>query len=285
MTRNEYLDQLALKVNDLPTLPASVLRVMQLIEDPLCSTAELAAVISGDPAMAVRILKLANSSYYGFRQKIGSIPQAITLLGFATLKNALLSVAVFDLFRLSATTGFDMNALWSHSVATAASAKLIAKRVRFPNSEKAFTAGLLHDVGKIIIARYLPASLATIMQLSEREHVALYDAEHKTLGLPHPAFGAWVLSRWGLPTPLVEAVEFHHHPTRAQYAFDLAGIVYLANIIAHRSGIGSGGDALLREVDPVVLDYFNLNEDALTELHDTLLFQRLELESYTSVAA
>jgi len=283
VTRNEYLDRLATKVNDLPTLPASVLRVMQMLEDPLCSTADLSAVIAGDPAMAARVLKLANSAYYGFRQKIGNVPQAVTLLGFATLKNALLSVAVFDLFRLSASTGFDMNGLWKHSVATATAAKLVAKHVRFPNSEKAFTAGLLHDIGKIIIARYLPASLATVVRLAESDHLAMHEAEQKTLGLPHPAFGAWVMGRWGLPTSLIEAVEFHHHPTRSLYAFDLAGIVYLANILAHRAEIGSGGDTLMRELDPVVPDYFGLSPHDLSGLQDALVFKRLEIETFASV--
>lgn len=285
MTRNEILDQLTAKTGDLPTLPATVLRVMQMIEDPLCSTADLAQVLAADPTMAAKILRLANSAYYGFRQKITNIPQAVTLLGFATLKNALLSAAVFDLFRLTATTGFDMNALWKHSVATATAAKLLAKRVRFPNAEKAYTAGLLHDAGKIMIARYLPGSLATIVETVHREHMAMHEAELRTLGLSHPAFGAWILGRWGMPPALIEAVEFHHHPTRAQYAFDLAGIVYLANILTHRAAIGSGGDTLIREVDPAVLDYFGLNETALRDLQDALIFKRLEIESFAAVAA
>ena len=212
MTRNEFLDQLIAKVHDVPTLPTTVLRVMQMIEDPLCSTADLARIITADPAMSAKILRLANSAFYGFRQKISNVPQAVTLLGFATLKNALLSAAVFDLFRLSATTGFDMAALWKHSVATATAAKMVAKRVRFPNAEKAFTVGLLHDIGKIMIARYLPTSLTTIVQAVNEEQLAMYDAETRTLGLAHPGFGAWVMSRWNLPTPLIEAVEFHHHP-------------------------------------------------------------------------
>jgi putative nucleotidyltransferase with HDIG domain len=285
VTRNEFLDQLIAKVHDVPTLPTTVLRVMQMIEDPLCSTADLARIITADPAMSAKILRLANSAFYGFRQKISNVPQAVTLLGFATLKNALLSAAVFDLFRLSATTGFDMAALWKHSVATATAAKMVAKRVRFPNAEKAFTVGLLHDIGKIMIARYLPTSLATIVQAVNEEQLAMYDAETRTLGLAHPGFGAWVMSRWNLPTPLIEAVEFHHHPTRAQYSFDLAGIAYLANILTHRAAIGSGGDTLMREMDPAILDYFNLNEAAMKEMQDSLMFKRLEIESFATVAA
>jgi putative nucleotidyltransferase with HDIG domain len=285
VTRNEVLDQIVAKSNDIPTLPATVLRVMQMIEDPLCSTADLAQVLQADPAMAAKILRLANSAYYGFRQKISNIPQAVTLLGFATLKNALLSAAVFDLFRLSAATNFDMVALWKHSVATATAAKLVANRVRFPNAEKAYTAGLMHDIGKIMIARYLPSSLATIVQIVSTEGLDMQEAELRTLGLAHPAFGAWVMGRWSLPQTLIEAVEFHHHPMHAQYAFDLAAIVNLADVLTHRAAIGSGGDTLIREVDPAVLDFFGLNETGLRDLQDALVFKRLEIESFAAVAS
>ena len=282
--KNPYLESLLSRISDVPTLPASVLRVMQMIEDPFCSSSDLAKVIQADPAMAAKVLKLANSSYYGFRQKIANIPQAVTLLGFATLKNALLAAAVFDMFRVQAT-GLDLNALWKHSITTATAAKLVAKRTRYPQSEKAFTAALLHDIGKIILARFVPRGLAEVMDTVREEQLAMYDAEKKVIGLSHPALGAWVLGRWGLPAPIVEAVEFHHHPTRAQTSFDLAAIVYLANVLAHRSNIGSGGDSLVRELDPVILEYFSLNETALADLLDALVFKRLEIESYAASAA
>ena len=282
--KNMYLESLLSRINDIPTLPASVLRVMQMIEDPFCSSSDLAKVIQADPAMAAKVLKLANSSYYGFRQKIANIPQAVTLLGFATLKNTLLAAAVFDLFRISGT-GFDLPALWTHSVTTATAAKLLAKRARYPQSEKAFTAALMHDIGKIILARFAPQGLAEIVATMQTEQMAMYDAEKKVMGLSHPALGAWVLGRWSLPAPIVEAVEFHHHPTRSQNSFDLAGIVYLANILAHRSGIGYSGDGMVRELDPMVLDYFSLNEAALADLQDALVFKRLEIEAYAASAA
>jgi len=284
LMKNPHLEMLLSRITDVPTLPGSVLRVMQMIEDPFCSSSDLAKVIQADPAMAAKVLKLANSSYYGFRQKIGNIPQAVTLLGFATLKNTLLAAAVFDMFRV-AGTGFDLPALWKHSVSTATAAKLVAKRARYPHSEKAFTAALLHDVGKIVLARFLPAGLAEIMDAVREEQLAMYDAEKQVLGLAHPALGAWVLGRWGLPAPIVEAVEFHHHPTRAQNSFDLAAIVYLANILAHRAGIGCGGDSLMREMDPFVLEHFGLTESDLGELQDSLVFKRLEIESYAMAAA
>ena len=213
--KNPHLESLLSRIAEIPTLPTTVLRVMQMIEDPFCSSSDLARVIQADPALAAKVLKLANSSYYGFRQKIANVPQAVTLLGFATLKNALLSAAVFDLFRLNGT-GFDLPALWVHSVTAATAAKLLAKRARYPQGEKAFTAALLHDVGKIVLARFLPQALTEVVDAVQTEGLAMYDAERKVIGLAHPALGAWVLGKWGLPSPIVEAVEFHHHPTRAQ---------------------------------------------------------------------
>ena len=282
--KNPHLESLLSQITEVPTLPTSVLRVMQMIEDPFCSSSDLAKVIQADPAMASKVLKLANSSYYGFRQKISNIPQGVTLLGFATLKNTLMAAAVFDMFRISAT-GFDLPALWQHSVTAATAARLVAKRARYPHAEKAFTAALLHDFGKIIMARFIPQGMAEIVEVVYADQVTMYEAEKSVLGLAHPALGAWVLSRWGLPSPIVEAVEHHHCPARAQTSYDLAGIVSLANLLAHRSNIGCGGDFLPRTADPALLDHFNLTEAALTELHDALLFKRLEIESYAAAAA
>ncbi len=282
--KNPHLESLLSQITEVPTLPTSVLRVMQMIEDPFCSSSDLAKVIQADPAMAAKVLKLANSSYYGFRQKISNIPQAVTLLGFATLKNTLLAAAVFDIFRISAS-GFDLPALWQHSITAATAARLIAKRARYPQAEKAFTAALLHDLGKIIMARFIPQGMAEIVETVHAEQITMYDAEKAVLGLAHPALGAWVMARWGLPAPIVEAVEHHHFPARATASFDLAGIVCLANILAHRSGIGCGGDCMPRPADPHLLEHFNLNEAALTDLQDALLFKRLEIESYAAAAA
>jgi putative nucleotidyltransferase with HDIG domain len=233
-----------------------------------------------DPAMASKIMRLANSSYYGFRHKVTDVTQAVTLLGYPALKNALLSSATFDLFRVEWDTRFDLVGLWQHSLATASAAKFVSQRVRFPNPEKAYTAALLHDIGKIIIARFLPSSLASVVTLVQEEHITMFEAETRLLNLAHPAFGAWMMTRWGLPKSLVEAVEFHHEPGKAKHSFDLAAIVYLSNILAHGSGIGSGGDRVCREADGAILSYFDLDEEAVRDLRHTLVFRRLEIESY-----
>lgn len=284
MNRHEYLDKALTNVTDLPTLPSSILSMNRLIEDPRCSSDDLSLAIMSDPSLTAKVLKLANLPFHGLRQKIGSVPYAVSLLGFDTVKSVLLSAAVFDMFRV-AGTGFDLAALWKHSVATATSSKMLAEHVGFANPEKAFTAGLLHDIGKVMIARYMAGSLRTVVDIVRAEHVAMYDAEIKAMGHTHAEFGGWILAKWGLPESLAEAVEFHHHPTRAMSAFDLASVVYLANIIAHRSNIGSGGDSLAREVDPLVLEYFGLRDRTLCAMEERLQGRRIEIESYVTISA
>lgn len=280
----ERVERLLSHAGDIPTLPSTVFRIMQLTEDPSCNAVDLAQVLLSDPPLAARVLKLANSAYYGFSQKIGSVQQAITLLGFSTLKNVLLSASVFDFYRLGGMS-IDLGGLWKHSIATATAAKLIGKKIRYPAVEKAYTVGLLHDVGKVIIARYLPNGLNHIMEMVRKENCAVYDAEMRVLGANHAEIGAFVLEKWNLPPAITESVEYHHHPTKSHFQFYIAAICYLANILSHRSNIGNSGDSMPRELDPMVRDYFGLTAQTMQELQDNLVFKRLEIEAFCALAS
>jgi putative nucleotidyltransferase with HDIG domain len=257
---------------------------MQLTEDPSCCAADLTAVLMTDPALAGRMLKLANSAYYGFSHSISTVQQAVTLLGFSTLKNVLLSASVFDIYKISSMS-IDVPGLWKHSVASASAAKLIAKKVRYPHTEKAFTIGLLHDVGKIVIARYMPHALREIAVMVRQKQCAMYDAEMEIIGLSHAAIGAYVLHRWKLPSDVCDAVEHHHYPSRSTFQFYLTAICYLSNILSHRCRIGRSGDELERELDPAIRDYFGLSSQILTELQDQLTFKRLEIEAFCKLSS
>jgi len=267
------------QIQDLPALPASVMQIMQLTEDPSCSVAELTTVLMTDPALAARMLKLANSAYYGFSHTVSSVQQAVTLLGFSTLKNVLLSASVFDVYKISSLS-IDIPGLWKHSVATASASKLIAKKVRYPQPEKAFTIGLLHDIGKVVIARYMPRSLTEIANMVRAENCALFDAEVRVLGMSHAAVGAYVLHRWKLPNDVCDAVAYHHAPSQSSFQFYLSAICYLGNILTHRAKIGRSGDTLERELDPVIRDYFGLTNQVMLEMQDQLTFKRLEIEAF-----
>jgi putative nucleotidyltransferase with HDIG domain len=283
-TDRDRIESLLVHAGDIPSLPSTVFRVMELTEDPSCSAADLAQVLLSDPPLAARVLKLANSAYYGFSQKIASVQQSITLLGFSTLKNVLLSASVFDFYRLAGMS-IDLGGLWKHSIATATAAKMIAKRIRYPNIEKAYTVGLVHDVGKIIIARYLPNGLNLVSEMVHRQQCSVFDAEARILGATHAGIGAFVLEKWNLPPAVTEAVEYHHHPTQSHFQFYMAAICYLANILAHRSKIGNSGDDMERELDPMVRDYFGLTAQHMQDLQDNLTFKRLEIEAFCALAS
>lgn len=276
----ERVTQILAKIEDLPTLPSSVLEVMRIVDDPRCSTSRLGNLVLSDPPLAARVLRLANSAYYGFPRAVAAVPQAITLLGFATLRNVALSTAVFDLFRTKKEPSLDLPALWRHSVATATAARLIARRVRYTPLEKAFTAGLLHDIGKVLIARYLPGSMGRVVETVAAENIMITDAEQRVLGVSHAAFGAWLAARWAFPTSLVDAIAFHHQPPQALDNRSLAAIVCVADALTHRTGIGSGGDELPRPIDPVVLELLAVDEADLHELESALAERREDIESF-----
>ena len=284
MTNCSIVDRLLESAVDVPTLPATMLRVMELADDPNCSSADLAQVVLTDASLAAQVLKLANSSYYGFAGKISSVHQAVVLLGLTTLKNALLSTSVLDIYRNRAVL-IDIEGLWLHSVATATAAKLIAKRVHYRNAEKAYTVGLLHDIGKIVVARYHPASLSAVSGMVRKEHCSVYDAEERILGASHAAIGGALMERWNMPQAITEAVTHHHHPTRSEGSFHIAAICYLANILAHRCDIGNSGDPLMRELDPMINEYFGINGRGMRELEQLLAAKRTEIELFCAVAS
>lgn len=271
------------QVEDIPTLPTTVTAVLRIIDDPDCSAVRLGALVAADPPLAARVLRLANSAYYGFPRSISAVQQAVTLLGFSTLRNVALSAGVFDLYRPGKGQPLDLWELWRHTVGTAAAAKLVARRVRFTPLEKAFTAGLLHDIGKLLIARYLRSSLDQIMELVRMENIAIGDAEQRVLNVSHPAFGAWLAARWAFPPSLVDAIAFHHHPLNAEDNLPLAAITCVADALARRANIGDGGDHLPREIDPVVLQSIALTDADLHELEEALLARQDDIEAFAAV--
>jgi putative nucleotidyltransferase with HDIG domain len=261
-----------------------LLQVLQLLEFSDCSVADLAKVIVNDPSMAAKVLKVANSSFYGHKQGISTINQAITVLGFATLKNVLLSMSVIDLFS-SVNRGIDLPGLWNHSIATAVGAKLISQRLHYPNGEKAYTTGLLHDIGKIIIAKYIPGGLQRAVAASRGQNLKLESAEVHVLGASHADVGAWLLHQWRLPSTLVEAVRLHHQPTLSQDNYDLTAIVYLANILAHHARIGSSGDRDDLIIDNRVFSYYKFKDSDWIEMRETLHLKKAEIHAFSQSSA
>ncbi|MBU0509499.1 HDOD domain-containing protein [bacterium] len=244
MNQRERVALALREVKTLPTLPDVAVRLLETSDDPNVSTREIAAIVGGDMALASRVLKLVNSPFFGMSREVTSVQQALVIIGMANLRSMVLSSALVDLFDKEGAVGdFNRREFWKHSVAVAIAARALAKHTRVVDTEIAFTAGLLHDMGKVVVDRYLHPEFVRIVELLEDEDVPMTEAEMEVLGVNHAELGQHLAGRWNLPEILQEAVGFHHGPREATKHAPLAALVMTADAIARRAGVGQGGGA------------------------------------------
>lgn len=213
------------------SLPEVCLRIQQLADDPHADMAEFGQLVIQDPALTTRLLKLVNSAYYGFPGRVDTISRAVNLVGIAELRNLSLAMAALEVFGGLENERFDMLGFWRHSVYCALLARYLAKQAGVLHAERLFIAGLLHDVGRLLIFSLLPDESALIqLRMDRGEEVCA--AERSELGFDHAAVGYELLSLWQLPKELRIAVAFHHLPEVAEEAVFEATLVALSNQIA-----------------------------------------------------
>ncbi|MCM8774096.1 MAG: HDOD domain-containing protein [Candidatus Omnitrophica bacterium] len=232
------------QIEDLPTLPDLYFKFREKIDDPKASANDVAKVISSDQAIASAILRVANSAFYGFMRRITNVPHAIVIIGFNGIHHIVLNMTVLNLFKGKNNIGdFNISKIWEHSLATAAIAKVIARKVNYSNLEESFTAGLLHDIGKVIIYKYLPQEFREIIEEVKKSDIRIRDAEEKVIGVDHTDIGSCLLMEWNFPKSLVSAVAYHLNPFLAKENIQIVSIVHLADIISRALEIGDGGDS------------------------------------------
>jgi|YelNatPaOPRAMG01_1025707.scaffolds.fasta_scaffold00049_20 HD-like signal output (HDOD) protein len=273
----ERIRRIAQSVLSLPTLPTVVAKVVEMVQDPRTSAQDLARIISADQVLTARVLKLANSSYYGFPRKIGTINLAIVLLGYETVRDLVLSVSVIERFGQSeGDLWFDYSLFWEHSVATGIACRLFSRLFQFQVVGEAFVAGLIHDIGKLVLNQYLRKEFRQILRKANSENLLFYEAEEKVLGVSHGRIGAWMVERWNLPKTIVEALAFHHHPANAFRSSQLCHLVHFCDALVRRGGYGHSGDPCIPPLDPTTADVLGLKktdagrvdfEPYLDELH------------------
>jgi len=247
--------RLVQRIVDLPTLPTVIPTVFRLAEDHRSSARDLARVIANDQSLASRILRLANSAFYGFAREITSINQAVVLLGFETVKSIVLASTVFSTLGAGeAASPFDRQAFWLHAVAAATAARILGRGRKGLDLEEAFVSGLLHDVGKVVLDRFFAGRYGQAVRLAEARQCLLREAEAAVFGVDHAEIGRWLAERWRLPHGIVAAVAHHHCPADSTgSSAELVAAVHLADVVARNAGIGSGGDPLVPLPDPEAL--------------------------------
>ncbi len=221
-------------IENLPTLPAVALEVGQLLEDYNTPVEEVCETIEKDQAMVPRILKLVNSAFFGLRSNVSNISHAVVLLGFNTIRNAVVSVAVIRAMPgRKQLRGFDVTQFWSHAVSVAVTSKHLAEKSHLHYAGDAFTAGLLHDVGKLVMFLYFRDLFSGVWSRAAREGCSFYAAEQREGVITHAQIGAYMAQRWQLPKRLVDAIAFHHGVDEKAADLNLLLIVQTADIIAN----------------------------------------------------
>jgi putative nucleotidyltransferase with HDIG domain len=281
----EETRRLVQRIVDLPTLPIVVPQVLRLVEDHRSSAGDLARVIGSDQALATRILRLANSAFYGFRREIVTINHAVVLLGFDTVRSIVLAATVFEtLSDGDVVSSFDREQFWLHVGAAAAAARRVAKSLRVADPEAAFVGGLLHDVGKVVLDRFFHRRYAEAARVATAMPCLIREAETALFTVNHAEVGRWLTERWRFPAAIVEPVTYHHRPAAASPDYRaLAGVVHLADILTRNAGIGSGGDGLVPVPDADILARFKVGPAELLRLTDELTQEREAVEAFLQV--
>lgn len=242
----ERVKEAIARAGDLPTLPQVVMRVSNLAADPSTAMSELVRIIHDDPALTTKILRVANSAFYGMSRHVESLNTALLVLGMRELINLVACISVFRAFpTIPGQPTFDRNAFWVHSAGCGEIARAISQRLKLRLNTEGFTAGLLHDIGKIILDQYFHDDFMETLELSQTKRISMVEAEDSVLGVNHAELGVWLAEMWALPKNICGAIAYHHNldvPTgKDRY---LVALVHLADIFCKRAGIGfSGGEA------------------------------------------
>ena len=269
------------KIDDLPTLPRTVLKITELVNDPKSSAKDLARVITDDQVLTVRLLKLVNSSFYGFPQRISTVTGAIVLLGFDAIRNLLLTTSVFDLFaNRNRQKKQDQERFWDHSLGCAVGAKVIGNYLRHDKIEELFVSGLLHDIGKIVEMMFLPDEFSEIAAAVNRDNILITTAENNVLGYNHAEVGKLLAEKWNLPVKLVQVIAHHHHPDNAGSFAMEAAIVHLADIFCRALNMGYGGDNKIPPLDKLAWERLKIQPSAIETIMATMHREYRDISSF-----
>ena len=257
-------EQLAQGVQDLPSLPAVVMELLGSIEQENIDISVLAKKVSYDQALTAKTLRLANSSASGLQVKVATIQQAITFLGFQTTRNLITAAAVTGCFPDGLCPGFNDKAFWRHSIATAVCARSLARRLRF-NQDVAFTAGLLHDIGRLVLVTGHTQAYGEVLAWRASHDSDWLDAERAVLGVDHVEAGVALALHWNFSDMMRQAIAYHHAPETPGAGF-LAAIVHVANAVVHALDLAGEDDELVPVLSSVAWDAMGLNEEAYLDL-------------------
>jgi putative nucleotidyltransferase with HDIG domain len=264
--------------DQLPAFPEVIWKVMPLVQR-MAPVAEIEAVIRYDQVIAARVLAMSQSAYYARRQPVASLRDAIVALGQQQLLQAIMAACAARYYN-GKSDGYDLREgeLWEHAVATALMTEKVGRAIGYEGVLTAYTAALLHDIGKTVLHFYVESTYETILDLVRGNRLPFLDAEREVLGIDHQQLGAEIARRWRFPEEVVTAIAYHHYPLQAPNHSDLVALVYVANRMVSALGIGCGVDGFLQPNQDQVFVRLQISskmvEKLLADLVDALRVTR-----------
>lgn len=228
-------------IDDIPPLPAVAARVMGMADDDRTSALDLAQVLSTDQALTAKLIRISNSAYYGFARRVSTVREAVLVLGFKQVRQVAVGASIMNTFKGPKRDDvFDLDLFWGHSCAVAVTAETLAKKTRMAKPEDAFTAGVLHDIGRLVLRQALPAEFREAVLKARSGQMSLHAAEVRFTGFAHDEVGRALGERWKFPGHLIDCVGGHHNARLTPEADGLAGVIAQANRLVLHYGLHCG---------------------------------------------
>jgi len=266
---NKALIRLNRYIDSMPSLSITVAKIIEVTKNPRVTAKDLNKVISLDPVLVGRVLKLVNSAYYGLSNKVTSLVNAIIMLGINTIKNLALSTAVLGNMRKNSSfKSLNIDGFWRHSIGVGVASRLIAKKIGIPvnQTEEFFIAGLLHDIGKIPLNEVFEEHYLKAIRLSDFKKQPLLDMEREIIGITHTEVGKMISDKWRLSPETLECILHHHNHSE----YKIGTTVYIANIYCNLNQIGFSGDRYSKKIEGYILSSIGLSEEYLDNIFDTI---------------
>jgi putative nucleotidyltransferase with HDIG domain len=281
MTAEDFVRRLD-AIHELPTLSTVAMKLSRLLTDIDISAKDVAEVIQYDQAIVTKMLKMVNSAFFGFSNKVSSVQHALMLLGFNTVRNAIIAIDVINALKTkNKTKGFDMSAFWRHAIGVAVISRHLDQETGHHFREDIFTAGIIHDIGKIVLAHYFGGRYQDVLETMYREKINYWDAEHRHFPMNHAEVGMQLARRWHLPETMCNVIGRHHATSKADAIDDLVQIVHAADALFHVYleddsptedwPIGSGARRLLRPQIKSAGQWIPALKDEIKEAYQLLM--------------
>ncbi len=277
-------------IDNLPTPPIVFSRINEAIANPNASAYQIASIISEDPAMSAKILRMSNSAFYGCRAEITSVKQAIVTVGLEAIRSLVLSTSVLSAFKGHTHLAKFQEEFWRHSLSVATACKVLTRKLSdewIQNVDKGFSAGLLHDIGKLVMVAYLPDKWDKVQAALENSSQPAFMIEKDVLGYSHSEIGAALATRWNLPEFIQDALAFHHFPHSSPLEGSLASLVYAGNLLTHITFEKDAEDISEADVDTMdqaVLTLLKTDREPFFGLRPILIEEYAKSEVFLQIA-